>query len=78
MDNSHCIVQVDKGNASLSWWCSHCLAQILLLVAEWRQEAVLQYARRVMETKRQLSVLVTGANAGGLMVRSRNLRGKPA
>lgn len=29
-----------------------------------------------MEGKRRLTVLVTGANGGGIMVRSRNLRGR--
>ena len=53
-----------------------CKAQ--LLRAEWHQGAVSQYAQRAMEAKRQLTVFVTGANAGGLMVRSRNLRGRPA
>ena len=45
--------------------------------AEWRHGAVVQYAQRAMEAQRQLTVIVTGANAGGLMVRSRNLRGTP-
>ena len=31
-----------------------------------------------MEAKRELTVFVTGGNAGGLMVRSRNIKGKPA
>lgn len=45
--------------------------------AEWQEEAVVEYAQRAMEAQRQLTVVVTGANAGGVMVRSRNLRGRP-
>lgn len=44
--------------------------------AEWLEEAVVQYAQHAMATQQQLTVVVTGANAGGIMVRSRNLRGR--
>ncbi|KAL3157928.1 hypothetical protein ABBQ32_012331 [Trebouxia sp. C0010 RCD-2024] len=46
-----------------------------LTVTEWLEEAVVQYAQHAMATQQQLTVVVTGANAGGIMVRSRNLRG---
>ena len=44
--------------------------------AEWRQEAVLEYAHRAMAAKREMIVFVIGANAGGVVVRSRNVRGR--
>lgn len=44
--------------------------------AEWRDEVVFDYAQRAMEAQRQLTVIVTGANTGGLMVRNGNLRGR--
>ena len=37
---------------------------------------MLQYAEYAMEGERRLTVFVTGANGGGVMVQSRKLRGR--
>ncbi len=46
--------------------------------AEWRTNVILEFAQKAQEAQRQFDVSVVSANSGGLVVRSRNLKGNVA